>query len=301
MQSASNILFLHAFYFNHTKMLVYEKRLDIQSDVADLIRNNKSIGFVPTMGALHPGHLALMETALAENDVVVVSIFVNPTQFNNPEDLINYPRTLEEDIKLVSGLSSEIMVFAPSPTEIYGANAAAKTYDFGGIEHEMEGKYRPGHFDGVGTVLNHLFRIITPTRAYFGEKDFQQVQIVKKLVEIEGLDVTIVPCPIYREPSGLALSSRNKRLSEKQKDAALLIYTSLQQTKRDFGTKNVLELRKSVEELFKNNAVMDLEYFEITDTLDLKSVTSTEKNRHYRAFIAAFAGDVRLIDNIALN
>ena len=173
-------------------MQVYEKRLEISTNVTILKNQNKTIGFVPTMGALHLGHMALVKKALAENDVVVVSIFVNPTQFNNSEDLGNYPRTLDEDVRILSTVSPEIIVFSPSSEEIYGDSQTSYSYDFGGIEHQMEGKYRPGHFDGVGTVLKHLFTIVSPTRAYFGEKDFQQVQIVKKLVEIEKMSVTIV-------------------------------------------------------------------------------------------------------------
>lgn len=282
-------------------MQVYEKRLNIKTDVAILKNQRKTIGFVPTMGALHLGHMALVTKALEENDVVVVSIFVNPTQFNNSEDLINYPRTLEEDIHMLSSVSSEIIVFAPSPKEIYGDAQTSFSYDFGGIEHEMEGKYRPGHFNGVGTVLKHLFDIISPTRAYFGEKDFQQLLIIKKLVAIEKMTVTIIGCPIYREPNGLALSSRNKRLNGQQLQAAPLIYKTLLQTKHDFGTKSVQELKKWVAKQFENNKLLDLEYFEITDTSDLTPVATFKKNRKYRAFIAVFAGEVRLIDNIALN
>ncbi|MDH7446132.1 pantoate--beta-alanine ligase [Aquimarina sp. 2201CG14-23] len=282
-------------------MRLHEKRLDVEQDVADLQKQNKTIGFVPTMGALHKGHLALVQKALDENDVVVVSIFVNPTQFNNPEDLTNYPRTLESDIALLSGLSNEIIVFAPLPKEVYGSHTNATKYDFGGLEHEMEGKFRPGHFDGVGTVLKHLFTIVSPTKAYFGEKDFQQLQIVKKLVAIEKMAVEIIGCPIYREESGLALSSRNKRLTKKQLQESSLIYKTLHEVKNDFGTKSVSKLTEWVSKEFKNNEALELEYFEIAKVSDLKSVKRKYKNIKYRAFIAAFAGEVRLIDNIALN
>lgn len=282
-------------------MHIYEKRRDTISHVATLLKEQKTVGFVPTMGALHKGHLALVERALNENDNVVVSIFVNPTQFNNAEDLVNYPRTLEADVAILSELSTDIIVFAPAPQEVYGEQMVSTNYDFEGLENEMEGKFRPGHFDGVGTVLKRLFEIVSPTRAYFGEKDFQQLQIVKKLVEIEKMSVQIVGCPIYREESGLALSSRNKRLSKQQLEASPLIYKTLKQVKRDFGTKNVIELNEWVSEQFKNNEILELEYFEIAKTSDLKSVTEKQKNIKYRAFIAAFAGEIRLIDNIALN
>ncbi|TPN87616.1 pantoate--beta-alanine ligase [Aquimarina algicola] len=282
-------------------MQIRTKRLDITGDVASFKKQKKSIGFVPTMGALHKGHLALVERALKENDEVIVSIFVNPTQFNNTEDLDNYPRTLEKDVALLSELSEHIIVFSPSPKEIYGDRVISIDYDFGGIEHEMEGKYRPGHFDGVGTVLKHFFTIVDPTRAYFGEKDFQQLQIVRKLVEIENMSVQIVGCPIYREKSGLALSSRNKRLTQKQLEASLLIFKILTQVKEDFGTKNVIHLKDWVSKQFENDHELELEYFEIAKTADLQSIQQKQENIKYRAFIAVFAGKVRLIDNIALN
>lgn len=283
-------------------MRVHEKRLDIEKDVADLHKQNKTIGFVPTMGALHDGHLALVQRAINQNQVVVVSIFVNPNQFNNSEDLVNYPRTLDADIKLLSKLSEDIIVFAPSdPIEVYGDNMNSISYDFEGLENEMEGKFRPGHFDGVGTVLKHFFTIVSPTRAYFGEKDFQQLQIVKKLVEIEKMSVEIIGCPIYREESGLALSSRNKRLNKTQLQEAPLIYKTLQQVKNDFGTESVLSLTEWISKQFAANKTLELEYFQIAKISDLKSIQRKQKNTKYRAFIAVFAGEVRLIDNIALN
>jgi pantoate--beta-alanine ligase len=282
-------------------MRVHEKRRDILNHVATFVEQKKTIGFVPTMGALHKGHLALVERALKENQKVIVSIFVNPTQFNTTEDLVNYPRTLDSDIELLSELSKEIIVFVPTPKEVYGDKMSSVTYNFGGLENEMEGKYRPDHFDGVGTVLKHFFNIVTPNKAYFGEKDFQQLQIVKKLVEIEKMSVQIIGCPIYREKSGLALSSRNKRLDQKQLNEAPLIYSILKQAKKDFGTKSVTTLSKWVSEQFKNNDELRLEYFEIAKVSDLKSVKRKQKNTKYRAFIAVFAGKIRLIDNIALN
>jgi len=282
-------------------MQIYKKRRDIISNVAIVLEAQKTIGFVPTMGALHKGHITLVERAIEENDVAVVSVFVNPTQFNNSEDLVNYPRTLESDVKLLSKLSNDIIVFAPNAKEVYGEEIISTTYNFGGLENEMEGKFRPGHFDGVGSVLKNLFDIITPTNAYFGEKDFQQLQIVKKLVEIEKMSVNIVGCAIHREDSGLAFSSRNKRLSEAQLDASPLIYKVLKQVKQDFGTKSVVELNKWVSEQFENNEILELEYFEIANTSNLKSSTKKEKDILYRAFIAVFADKIRLIDNIALN
>ncbi len=282
-------------------MQVHDKRLDIVTSVATFKKQKKTIGFVPTMGALHQGHLALVEQAFKENEVVVVSIFVNPTQFNASEDLVNYPRTLESDVQLLSELSKDIIVFAPTAQEVYGDRTESTTYNFNGLENEMEGKFRPGHFDGVGTVLKHLFTIVSPTRAYFGEKDFQQLQIVKKLVEIEKMSVKIVGCPIYRKESGLALSSRNKRLNDSQLNASPLIYKTLKQVKKDFGIKSANTLNKWVSEQFANHPELELEYFEIAKVSDLKSIKRKQKNTKYRAFIAVFAGKIRLIDNIALN
>ncbi|MEW7289799.1 pantoate--beta-alanine ligase [Aquimarina sp. 2304DJ70-9] len=282
-------------------MQVHDKRLDITTSVATFKKQKKTIGFVPTMGALHKGHLALVERAFKENEVVIVSIFVNPTQFNATEDLVNYPRTLDSDVKLLSELSKEIIVFAPTANEVYGDRTESINYNFKGLENEMEGKFRPGHFDGVGTVLKHLFTIVSPTRAYFGEKDFQQLQIVKKLVEIEKMSVQIIGCPIYRKESGLALSSRNKRLSENQRAASPLIYKTLKQVRKDFGTKSANVLSEWVSEQFANNTELELEYFEIAKVSDLKSIKRKQKDTKYRAFIAVFAGKIRLIDNIALN
>ncbi|MBP2831338.1 pantoate--beta-alanine ligase [Aquimarina sp. U1-2] len=282
-------------------MYVYKKRRDIVAAVAPYLEAQRTIGFVPTMGALHQGHIELVNRAVKENEVVVVSIFINPTQFNTTEDLVNYPRTLDADIMLLQEVSTHILVFTPDVKEVYPSDITSLHYDFGGLEHEMEGKFRPGHFDGVGTVLKHFFEIVKPTRAYFGEKDFQQLQIVKKLVDIEKMSVQIIGCPIFREESGLALSSRNKRLNNEQLKASPLIYKTLVQVKKKFGTKSVIELKHWVFEQFEHNATLELEYFEIAKTSDLKSVEQKKENIKYRAFIAVFAGEIRLIDNIALN
>ena len=261
----------------------------------------KSVGFVPTMGALHEGHLSLVEQASKENDCVVVSIFVNPTQFNNPQDLEKYPRTFESDIILLKTIKSNIFIFSPKVSDLYPNNIQSTNYDFSGIENEMEGKHRKGHFNGVGTVLNILFRIVKPKKAYFGEKDFQQLQIVKKLVEIEALPISIIGCPIIREKSGLAMSSRNKRLSDNQLNETPLIYKTLSEIQEKFNDLTISELYDLVKERFSNKTSLELEYFEIADENTLKTVTVKRKNVNYRAFIAVFAGGIRLIDNIALN
>ena len=262
---------------------------------------HSTIGFVPTMGALHAGHLALMERSLQENDYTVVSIFVNPTQFNNPEDLAKYPRTLEEDVRKITALNPEIMVYAPSVEDIYDGNPVSQSFDFDGLENQMEGKFRPGHFDGVGTIVKQLFEIVTPTNAYFGEKDFQQLQIVKKLVVKNQLPVTIIGCPIYREANQLAMSSRNERLSAEERNQASLIYQTLLQAKEKFQNGTVESVNQLVQQTFENHPLFDLEYFVIADEETLLPCTTKEKDKNYRAFIAVFVNNIRLIDTISLN
>jgi pantoate--beta-alanine ligase len=262
---------------------------------------NATVGFVPTMGALHSGHLSLIDFALRENNWVVLSIFVNPTQFNNTLDFDTYPRTVESDLHILKSYPENVLIFVPETKDIYPNGLVSEHFDFRGIENEMEGRFRPGHFDGVGTVLKSFFSLIQPTHAYFGEKDFQQLQIVKKLVEIEKLPVKIVGCPILREPNGLAMSSRNKRLTKSQFEEASVIYKALQTVKKEFGTKNAQEIAQWVENEFKNNKFIELEYFEISEEETLKPIDRKENHKKYRAFIAVFIDEVRLIDNIALN
>lgn len=282
-------------------MLIFTTQGALKQHLLNKSEKGESIGFVPTMGALHEGHLSLIEKSLSENDLTVMSIFVNPTQFNNAADLENYPRTLETDVEKLEKISDAIIVFAPSIEDIYHGNTKAQDFDFDGLEFEMEGKHRPGHFNGVGTIVKRLFEIIKPTRAYFGEKDFQQLQIVKKMVEKNQLPVEVIGQPIFREKSGLAMSSRNERLSTFQREKAAFIFQTLQEAKNQFGTKNVQQVIEWVENEFANNTNFKLEYFEIADESTLKSIEYKEINRHYRAFIAVFMNDVRLIDTISLN
>lgn len=281
--------------------MVFHKKQLLEKELSFFYLNNKKIGFVPTMGALHKGHLTLVELALQENNCVVVSIFVNPTQFDNTKDLKKYPRTLEQDVALLSKLSKNIYIYAPDPIDLYGKKVQSKNYSFGGIENQMEGKYRKGHFNGVGTVLNLLFRAINPTNAYFGEKDYQQLRIVKKLVEIEKLPIQIIGCSIGREPNGLAMSSRNKRLTDIQFQEAALIYKTLKKVQVKFKKDSIPKIHLFVENTFLKNNHLVLEYFEIAPISHLKPAKRKRKETRYRAFIAVFAGEVRLIDNIALN
>lgn len=283
-------------------MQIFHNRKEISGFCGNLKSELKSIGLVPTMGALHEGHLALVKTALSENSQVIVSIFVNPTQFDKEEDLKNYPRTLESDIDLLKTVSeSEIHVYAPSVDDIYGTQINSKKFDFNGLENEMEGKFRKGHFDGVGTVVARLLKIIEPDRAYFGEKDFQQLAIIKKLVETENIPVEIVPCEIYRAEDGLAMSSRNIRLTPQHRQEAPFIYETLKAAKKKFGTESAEMVGEWVKNKFKENSFLQLEYFVIADIEDLKPILRKSNKKKYRAFIAAYAGDIRLIDNIALN
>lgn len=283
-------------------MRVYTSKVELTTFISTQSTPSFSLGFVPTMGALHTGHLSLVKLALAENSLVVVSIFINPTQFDNLNDLNNYPRTLTEDVQLLETLSkTSILVYAPTVEDVYGSQINAERFDFGGLEFQMEGKFRPNHFDGVGTIVKRLFEIVKPNTAYFGEKDFQQLQIIKKMVEVTQLPLSIAACPIEREPNGLAMSSRNRRLSVDEKKAAALIYKILQSVKEKFQFENHSDISNWVTIQFSNHPILELEYFQISDTETLAPIQHKNETKTYRAFIAVFAGDVRLIDNIALN
>ncbi|MDA7557655.1 pantoate--beta-alanine ligase [Flavobacteriaceae bacterium] len=283
-------------------MKVYITSREITQVIKIKKAENNSIGFVPTMGALHNGHLTLVEEALQHNACVVVSIFVNPTQFNNQEDLKKYPRNLDRDISLLETLSStKIIVFAPTIKSIYAEENITENFDFDGLEVEMEGRFRVGHFDGVGTVVKKLFQIIEPNYAYFGEKDFQQLQIIRKLVDKHHIPTQIIGCKIHRETNGLAMSSRNERLNHLQRIEAALIFKTLKTAKIKFGIESTTIISDWVSQQFLNNDYLKLEYFVISDEETLKPVKRKLNNIKYRAFIAVYADDIRLIDNIALN
>ena len=261
----------------------------------------KKVGFAPTMGALHDGHISLYEAARKENDLVISSIFVNPTQFNNASDLEKYPRTIEKDIEILEKSAFVDAVYIPEVTDIYPEGLKSKEYNFDGLENEMEGKFRPGHFNGVGTVVEELFRQVKPDNAYFGDKDYQQLAIIKKLVEKLNLPIKIHGVPIYREKNGLAMSSRNKRLDHEQCKAAKVIYETLVKVNDWFRIITVSEIYQRVKDIFENQRGMVLEYFEIADEATLKETDFFYKDRSYRAFIVVFVGDVRLIDNLHLD
>jgi pantoate--beta-alanine ligase len=283
-------------------MLVYKTKVDLVDRINNLMQPDFSLGFVPTMGALHQGHLSLVKSALANNNFVVVSVFVNPTQFNSSSDLNKYPRSLAKDIKALETVSKDsILIYAPEVEDLYGSKIKSESFNFMGIESLMEGNSRPGHFNGVGTIVKRLLQIVNPNKAYFGEKDFQQLLIIKKMVELEGLEVKIVGCPIEREPNGLAMSSRNGRLSPKEFHESAMIYEILQTVKQKFSSEDIASTCDWVLRRFNNNPLFELDYFQISDIESLMPIKEKIPNKKYRAFIAAYIGDVRLIDNIDLN
>ena len=283
-------------------MQVYTAKTGLIAHINKQKQPGLSLGFVPTMGALHEGHLSLVKAALSTNEYVVVSIFINPIQFNNPNDLINYPRTLDKDVNLLKPLSKDsIVVYAPSSEDLYGHQIKLDYFDFDGLDLEMEGRSRPGHFDGVGTVVKRLFEIVRPDNAYFGEKDFQQLQIIKKMVAITKLPVNIITCPIEREANGLAMSSRNTRLSPAEVDASALIYKTLQSVQRQFNYESRQAISEWVVNQFSTHPLFELDYFQISEVEALAPIKQKSLHKSFRAFIAVNIGDVRLIDNIDLN
>lgn len=260
-------------------------------------KEGKSIGFVPTMGALHQGHMNLVSRASAECEVVVVSVFVNPTQFNNPSDLEHYPRTPEADSELLKKFGCDIAFF-PSVTEIYPENWISPRVDLSGLDLVMEGKFRPGHFKGVVQVVSRLFELVTPQKAFFGLKDFQQVAVIKKMVKQLNIPVQIVSCETLRTEKGLAMSSRNSRLSESEKEKALIIYKTLFQARKDadrFSPKETLTNALA----FFETGTLKLEYLNIVDPITLEDLT-TDWVSGATMCIACFCGEVRLIDNLTL-
>ncbi|WP_136466628.1 pantoate--beta-alanine ligase [Flagellimonas onchidii] len=282
-------------------MRVFDQKKGLISFLSVCRAENQTIGLVPTMGALHQGHLSLVKTALGQNDVVVVSIFVNPTQFDKKDDLEKYPRNMDADISLLNEVSENIVVFTPTESEIYDGKIVSESYEFGGLDKVMEGKFREGHFDGVGTIVELLLRTVSPDRAYFGEKDFQQLQIIKKMAQMKNLPYEIIPCSIERESHGLAMSSRNERLSEKVRNEASFIYKTLLTAKSKFGIESTIYISEWVKSQFEKNEQLELEYFEIMEEETLTPISKRQQNKKYRAFIAVYAEGVRLIDNLRLN
>lgn len=279
-------------------MEILESISRIKERVAELRSRGKSIGFVPTMGALHQGHVSLVKNARSENDVVVASIFVNPVQFNDPADFERYPRDLRTDSALLEGAGCDIL-FHPAVDDMYPEPDTTE-YDFGQLDKVMEGAYRPGHFRGVAVVVRKLFEIIQPHRVYFGMKDFQQMLIVNKLVKDYHIPVEIVPCSTVREPDGLAMSSRNALLPKNERRAAATIYKVLRMVKMQAGFIAIEELKALVAEEIGREKLLKLEYFEIADLKSLVPLKGWTASKEVIACIAVYAGNVRLIDNVIL-
>lgn len=280
-------------------MKVLQTRKAVDAYLAEKRLAKAEIGFVPTMGALHRGHISLLEYALAENDIVVVSIFVNPSQFNNADDLAKYPRLPEQDLALLRKNGCHA-VYMPDVADIYPEGLLVNDFDFGLLDKVMEGVHRPGHFAGVATVVKRFFEIVKPDRAYFGLKDFQQLAIVEAMVRQEKLAVKIVSCPTLREPDGLAMSSRNLRLSPQQRHAAPVIYESLMRLKSNVGSKKLQKARNMAIEEINAHPHLAVEYLDIVDADTLKPLENWEDATHAQVCTAVFAGTVRLIDNVNL-
>ena len=259
----------------------------------------RSIGFVPTMGALHKGHISLVSFSNRDNDITVVSIFVNPTQFNDKNDLKNYPRTLEADLATLDQNEVDI-VFTPTESEMY-PEPDTRVFDFGNLDKVMEGAHRPGHFNGVAQIVSKLFFAVEPDRAYFGEKDFQQLTVIKQLVRILNISVEIVPCPIVREPDGLAMSSRNVLLLPNQRKEATFISKTLFESQKLAESLDIKNLKTWVIDTINKNSELEVEYFEISDDVDLKPISSWNEQKSKVGCIAVKVGNIRLIDNIRYN
>ena len=277
-------------------MLVLTTVQEVCHWVSEVKGNNCIIGFVPTMGALHRGHVALVERSVRENHVTVCSIFVNPLQFNNKEDLAKYPRMLNDDLKLLEQARCD-MVFVPSVEEMY-PNEVLEHYHFGSLEKTMEGAFRPGHFSGVAIVIKRLFNFVQPDRAYFGEKDFQQLAVIRKLVKTETLPIHIVACPTVREEDGLAMSSRNRRLSPEERAIAPKVYHILLNASQLFPHKGVYEIEQFVVSEIEKERKIRLEYFSIVDKKTLKKSGDLDNPNGLIGCIAFWVGKIRLIDNI---
>lgn len=277
-------------------MKIFEKVSELQLHLDSLSKSGKKIGFVPTMGALHRGHVSLVAQCVAENDVSVVSIFVNPIQFNNPTDLKNYPRTLDQDLALLTQVGCQI-AFIPSETEVYPL-PDTRVFDLGFLDTIMEGKQRPGHFQGVAKVVNRLFEIVKPVNAYFGEKDYQQIAVLKHMVAITGQKVNIISCPIVRESDGLALSSRNLLLTPEHRKSAPKIGKTLIESRNKKEQMGVKELVKWVVDEINADPLLEVEYFEIANAKTLEPLSNWQPNEAAIGCITVKAGAVRLIDNI---
>ena len=280
-------------------MEIFNNRKDINKRIRSLKSGGKSIGFVPTMGSLHEGHLSLIDCCIKQNDITVVSIFVNPAQFNDPNDLRNYPRNLAADLNQLRNKKCDV-VFTPSVNEIY-PEPDKRTFNFGSLDKLMEGKFRPGHFNGVAKVVTILFEVVSPDKAYFGLKDYQQVVIIKKITKDLDFNIEIITCPTVREHDGLAMSSRNILLSPEQRKHAAKVYLALRKAKKNSGKYGIDEIKKEVIDTLNREPFTEVEYFEIVGENDLCPVKRWDEKPGIVGCIAVRVGKVRLIDNIIFN
>jgi len=280
-------------------MQVFKSAQELSIFHNSVFSNGKSLGFVATMGALHEGHLALAAQSQRENDYTIVSIFVNPTQFNNPEDLAKYPRKDEQDLAMLAEINVDA-VFLPSVEEMYGHEVSSESIDLIGLDKGMEGDYRPGHFQGVATVVRRLLKMIKPTRAYFGEKDYQQLRIIQHVAEIFQLDSIIIGVETQRYSSGLAMSSRNFRLSQKAIDEAKIIYETMHWAKENYRKYRPAELKMLIIERFAESS-LELEYIDFADDTDMHKIEEWQDAKSIRIYIAALSEGVRLIDNLRIS
>ena len=281
-------------------MIIFKNIPDFKNHLRKLKNDNFRIGFVPTMGALHDGHISLIKKSLLENDYSVVSIFINPTQFNDINDFESYPNDISKDIQLLDSISENIILFNPDADEIYSGKVFSDSYDFGDLDKYMEGEHRKGHFQGVATVVHKLFEIVMADNVYFGEKDFQQLRIIEDLVQKNGYKLNVIRCKTIRQNDGLALSSRNKKLDIYSQNIATNLFKALSFAKKNFDTLDLEIIYAKVEDLLQNFPQISVDYFAIADENDLKPIKHKKKNQKYRAFIAADISGVRLIDNIKL-
>ena len=282
-------------------MIVCYLKSEVKNELKANIANKDIIGLVPTMGSLHKGHLSLIKTAVENCNQVWVSIFINPTQFNNESDLKNYPKNIKKDISLIESVSKKIKVFCPEINEMYEKGLNYYQYNFNGIDSKLEGKFRKGHFNGVATIVSKLFELFKPNQAFFGEKDFQQTQIVKRLIDLEKHKTKLIICPTVREKNGLAMSSRNNLLSQKSRENCSIIFHNLKYVKTHFKKTNFDQIISKCIKSINSYDGFKTEYFEIVDSLSLSKQKKYRENKSYRVFVSVIVDEVRLIDNILLN
>ena len=281
-------------------MIIFKSARRLQNHLAKLKEIDNKIGFIPTMGALHKGHISLIQKSVSENNYSVVSIFVNPTQFDNQHDLVSYPNNIENDIKLLDGISDNLILFNPDIDQIYNGKIISDVYNLGDLDKYMEGKFRKDHFQGVATVVHKLFDIVDSDNVYLGEKDFQQLRIIEELVLKSAFSLKIIRCKTIRDKNGLALSSRNKKLDISSQNIASNLFKALSFANENFNKKSIDKIYSEVESFFSVFPQIKVEYFLIADEENLKPVEVKKKEKKYRAFIAADISGVRLIDNLKL-